>query len=398
VKIAIVSLYPPRAEKHIQSSGVASYTKNLLRHMHLQPGDEVFVVCNKTKAKSQTYPEDGFTIARVFNRNFTFMWQIYWYLKKIQPDAVHVQHEIPLYGGIHTALMLPLLIWLLRQFGVVVTLHHVVSLQKIDGQFVRANKSNLPAWTVRAAFRYIISSIGRCANAIITHEEYFKDILVDEYKMDRAKIVVIPHGVEDFAPQSKQAARQKLNIAKDRHVVVFMGYLAEYKGVDLLLEGFARYAAADPHALLIIAAGKHPKFANDASYQAHYAAMQQKAALLIAKNQYQWIGFMPEQAIPDYYAACDATIYPYTISMSSSGPMSFAMGYEKPFLASDVFAHLLPSRILFAQNPDALAQKLAEFFATSAYFNDVARQLKAERLWPVIGTKTKALYYERLAA
>lgn len=397
MRIAVVSLYPPRAEKHIQSSGVASYTKNLLKNMGMQPGDEVFVVCNKTGAP-EAYTDDGFTIARVFDRNYKFVWQIYRYIKKIQPDAVHVQHEIPLYGGIHTALMLPLLVLLLRQFGVVVTLHHVVSLRKIDGKFVRANKSSLPAAVVRAAFRYIVGSIGRWANALITHEEYFKDILVNEYGVAAAKIAVIPHGVEDFAPQSKQAARQKLGIAKDRHVVVFMGYLAGYKGVDLLIDGFARYAQTDSRALLIIAAGKHPKFTNDADYLAHYAAMQQKAQSLIAKTKYQWIGFMPESAIPDYYAACDATIYPYTISMASSGPMSFAMGYEKPFLASDVFAHLLPSRVLFAQDPAALAQKLTEFFATSAHFNDVARRLKADRLWPVIGTKTKALYHERLAA
>ncbi len=397
MRVAVVSLYPNRAEKHIAASGVASYTKNLLKNVALQPGDELFVVCNKTGEAPETYTEDSFTIVRTFDRNYKFAWQIYRQVTKIRPDVVHIQHEVPLYGGLHTAIIFPWLVFLLRRFGVVVTLHHVVSLQKIDVGFVRANKSSAPAWLIRAAFRYIFGTVARWARMLITHEDYFRDILVDEYNVPREKIAVIPHGVEDFKPQNKQAARQKLGIAKDRRVVVFMGYLAGYKGVDLLIEGFARYAKTDPQALLIVAAGKHPKFLQDADYLAHYANMQQKAAALIAKNQYQWIGFMAESDIADYYSACDVTVYPYTISMASSGPMSFAMGYEKPFLASDVFAHLLPNRVLFAQNADALAQKLTDFFASEAHFNDVAKQLKTERLWPVIGAKTKKTY-ESVAA
>lgn len=211
------------------------------------------------------------------------------------------------------------------------------------------------------------------------------------------KITVIPHGVEDFAAQNTAAARAKIGLKPQQHVVLFMGYLAGYKGVDLLLDGFAEYAQTDPGAVLIIGAGKHPKFANDPTYLAEYAAMQARAANIIPAGQSKWIGFIAENDIADYYSACDVAVFPYTISMSSSGPMSFAMGYTKPFLASDAFASVLPPDVLFERTPAALAKKLQYFFGHQNQFGAFSATLKAERLWQKIGAQTKAVYEGLLA-
>lgn len=183
MNIAMVSLYPNRNETHIKASGVASYTKNLLTSMPRQPGDHVYVVCNKAPgAQPEHYQEDGLVIMRTFDRTYKFVGQIYRQIKRINPDVVHIQHEIPLYGGLHTAFMLPLLLFLLRRYKVVITLHHVVSLQKIDRQFVRANKSAMPVWAVKLAFRIIMTSLVRFADKVITHEPYFRDVLIKEYQ------------------------------------------------------------------------------------------------------------------------------------------------------------------------------------------------------------------------
>lgn len=181
MKIVMVSLYPNRTEKHIKASGVASYTKNLLKNIPLQPSDELYVICNKVEGAAE-YREDGFTILRTFDRNYKFVRQIYAQIKRIRPDVVHVQQEIPLYGGIYTAFMLPWLLFLLRRYKVVITLHHVVSLQKIDTTFVRSNKSAMPVWAVKLAFLIITKSLVRWADKVITHEPYFRDVLIKEYQ------------------------------------------------------------------------------------------------------------------------------------------------------------------------------------------------------------------------
>ena len=206
------------------------------------------------------------------------------------------------------------------------------------------------------------------------------------------KITVIPHGVEDLTSLTTAAARAHIQVDPDQHVVLFMGYLAGYKGVDLLIEGFAAYAKADPQALLIIGAGKHPKFVKDSGYLAEYTSMQTKAERLIPAGQHRWVGFIAEDDIAAYYSASDVVVFPYTISMSSSGPMSFAMGFTKPFLASDAFASVLPSDVLFERTPAALAQKLTYFFAHHREFSAFSAGFKQERLWSKVGAQTMALY------
>jgi len=187
-----------------------------------------------------------------------------------------------------------------------------------------------------------------------------------------------------------------LDIPAGKHAVLFMGYLAGYKGFDLLIEGFAEYVKRDPDAYLIIGAGKHPKFENDQTYLQDYAAKQAKAEKLIGAGNYRWIGFIDEKDIADYYSAADVSLYPYTISMSSSGPMSFAMGYEKPFLASDVFKDVLPPNVLFDRTPEALAGKLEDFFKNIKSYGQLSKTMKQHRLWGTVGKLTMDTYKETI--
>lgn len=394
MKIAEVSLYPPKATKHTQVSGVASYTKNLLKSMSIAADDELYILCEKLKSAGhkQAYKEDGFSIVRAFDRDHRFVGQLRKELEQLAPDVTHIQQEVPLYGGIHTAYLLQWLLFALRHKPTVITFHHVVNLDFVNKKFVRGQGSALPPALVKRAFLTIYKPLVRRAGAIIVHEQYFKDILISQYGAQADKVHVIPHGVENFVPLPMHDARQRLGVADDRKVVLFMGYLAGYKGFDLLLEGFAAYAKEHPEALLLIGAGEHPKFKNEAGYRKLYAGYQAKAAELIAADQYRWIGFIPEDETPIYYSASDVSLFPYTISMSSSGPMSFAIGYEKAFLASDVFAGVLPAETLFARTPGAVAAKLEEFFARPAPFAQLAKKMKQDRLWTKIAARTLQVY------
>lgn len=394
MKIAVVSVYPEKAAKHIDNaSGVAGYTKNLLKNIPLQKGDEIVVICDRKDAKDEQYKEDGFTVVRAFDRgSLQFARQIRKAVEEVQPDVVHIQHEVSLYGGILSAYRVQWLVRSLRKYRTVVTLHHVVNLQKITKEFVAENKSKAPVWAVKKAFPAIFKPLTRWADHLIVHEKYFKDILVKQYGASAQKITVVHHGVEDFTPMAKADARKTLGIPKDKHVVLNMGYLAGYKGFDLLLEGFAKYVKNDPKAYLVIGSGMHPKFKNDPDYQQEYAEKQAKAEMLIGPNNYRWIGFIPEKDLAAYYSACDVSLYTYTISMSSSGPMSFSVGYERAFLGSDVFNEVLPKQVLFKRTPEAVAHKLTEFFAEPKEYQNISKEMKKARLWTVIGERTKTVY------
>lgn len=390
MRVAHVTLYPPKGKKHVSSSGVASYSKNLVANITTDQA----VVCH-TDPVLERYNEDGIDVRRVFQRNLKFLWQIHRELKSIGADVVHFQQELALYGNVATAYLLQWLVFLHRQRAVI-TLHGVVDPNKVDKIFIRENNSHAPVWLVRLAFRILYTPLMKWARAVIVHEQYFKDIVVQAYGIDPDKVKVVPHGVEAVEKLEKVAARQQLQLPENADVALFMGYAAGYKGLDLLIEGFGVYAAKNPKAYLVIGAGKHPKLHNDQNYQAEYARLQQKARQLIPAKQYEWRGFIPEDKIASYYSACDVSLYPYTTAMSSSGPMSFAIGAEAPFLVSSAFADIFghAPHLVFERTPDSLAAKLEDFFSHRRSYLAISSHIKQERVWPAVGRQTAKVYEE----
>lgn len=392
MKVAHVTLFPPKGEKHVKESGVASYSKNLVTHIAAD-GINQTVVCNITAPSPRAYTDDQVAIRRSFRRTPSFIFAVHKELKKIDADVVHIQQELALYGGILTAYLLQWLVFLWRK-RVVITLHGVVDPKAITPRFVHENNSNLPVSIVKLAFRVIYTPLMKWAKRIIVHEQYFKDILVRSYGITPDKIDVIPHGVEELETEEKTHARQKLGINKTADVALFMGYATGYKGIDLLIEGFSEYAKRNSNAYLIIGAGKHPKLHADETYLAEYGRLQEKAAKLIPAHQYRWDGFIPESAIATYYSASDVSVYPYTTALSSSGPMSFAIGFEKPFLVSSAFADIFSQypHLLFDRYAKDLALLLDYFFTHRNEYEQTSRSMKQERSWLKVGARTRDVY------
>lgn len=391
MKIAHVTLYPPEGTKHISGSGVASYTKNLVTQLGSDT-DEQVVICDR-EAESEEYSEDGITIRRTFTRSPKFIFQIHKALKQENPDVVHIQQELALYGGVLTAYLLQWLVFAWRKKAVV-TLHGVVDPAAVDATFVHENNSRLPVWLVRLAFRIIYTPLMKWPRTVIVHEHHFKEIMVKSYGVKPEKIAIVPHGVETFDTIDPADARRQLGLKPNANIVLFMGYATGYKGLDLLIEGFAEFAATNQNAFLIIGAGKHPKLHDDPLYLKEYARLQEKAAQYIPKAQYQWQGFISEGEVTTYYSAADVSLYPYTTVMSSSGPMSFAIGQEKPFLVSTAFENVFNDypQLLFKRTATDLAERLDYFFAHQTQFAVISHELKTERTWQHVAARTLQLY------
>lgn len=393
MKVAHVTLYPPRGKKHVSGSGVVSYSKNLISHITAEQA----VVCDIVR-RLERYSEDNIRVHRVFHRRPSFVRNVHKELKNIQADIVHIQQELSLFGNVVSAYMLQWLVFLHRK-KVVITLHGVVDPAKVDTQFVKDNNSRLPVWLVRLAFYVLYTPLMKWAKQIIVHEAHFKKIVVQSYGINANKVKVVPHGVEVVKRTEQLTARRQSGLPEDANIVLFMGFATGYKGIDLLIEGFARYAKNNSRAFLVIGAGEHPKLKNDAAYLQEYQRLQQKAAKLIPTGQYEWHGFIPEDEIGLYYSASDVSLYPYTTAMSSSGPMSFAMGAEAPFLVSSAFADIFVEapQIVFERTREDLAQKLNDFFTNRTAYLNVSRQLKNERIWPAVAAQTVKVYEEMMS-
>jgi glycosyltransferase involved in cell wall biosynthesis len=224
---------------------------------------------------------------------------------------------------------------------------------------------------------------------IIVHELQFRDVLIDEYKVTGHKIQTVYHGVEHLKTIQREVACKSLHLDFKKDNVLFMGYLTGYKDIDLLIEGFSKYSALNKNAYLIIGAGKHPKYTHDEKYLEEYRRLKLKANRMIDKDMYRWVGFIPEEEIITYYSASDVSVYPYTICMSSSGPMAIALGCNKPFLASKYFADLLPDKkLLFDNSAGSFAEKLNDFFLNKKKFQLICSKMRDERMWEKVGKIT----------
>lgn len=391
MKVAHVTLYPPRNEKHVRVSGVASYSKNLITSI---PNASQEVVCDIVKS-SEKYNDESIIIHRSFKRNPSFIISVHRTLRRIDPDVVHIQQELALFGNVITAVLLQWLVWWWRE-KVVITIHGVVDPSKIDRKFVEENNSHLPVWMVRIAFRVIYTPLMKWARRVIVHEPPFKETAIRKYGIAAHKIDIVPHGVEALSVVDRPLARRTLGLDNTAKAVLFMGYVTGYKGIDLLIEGFAEFVKTEPEAYLIIGAGKHPKLHNNAAYLREYRRLQEKAKKLISSDSYRWVGFIDEAEVACYYSASDVSVYPYTTAMSSSGPMSFAIGYEKPFLVSTAFEDIFAAhpQLLFNQTAESLKHRLVDFFANQNHYRTVSSMLKQSRTWQSVGKETARIYQQ----
>lgn len=395
MKIAYVSLYPAKGEKHSYVSGAAYFTKDLAINIPFNNNDQLFIICNKLNDKIESYKEDGFFIKRCFDRNPKFIYQIINEVRKIKPDIIHIQQELALYGNPLTAYLLQWLLFLLRLFGnkIIITIHGIVPITSIDKNFIKKNNNNLPVWLVKLAFLVIFRPLCVYATKVIVHGEYFKRALAKEYGVKSDKVEATNIGIENSKVLNKNIACNLLGLDSKKNIVLFMGYLAGYKGLDLLIEGFFEYAKLDKNAFLLIGAGKHPKLFNNKDYLNEYNRIVKKANEMIPKDQYKWVGFINEKDMQTYFGASDVSIYPYTICMGPSGPMGLSIGRNRPFLASDAFDIIVDDkRMLFKQNPNNLSKALTYFFNNKKYFQKSLDQIREDRSWIKIGKKTYKIY------
>lgn len=392
MKIAHISIYPELNKKHTNLGGVSSYTKNLVMSMPYKKDDRVYVLCNKINSKYEKYKDSNIHIIRCFDKNYKFIFQLSKVIKDLKPDVIHIQQELSLFGNPFTAYLLQWFLFIHRQYSIVITLHGIVSLKEINRKFIKENGYSLPKWLVKLSFVIIYKPLALWVKAVIVHEDYLKKVFIEEYGVTKEKIYVINHGIEDLKPVAMNIAKKKIGLNNKKGVVLFMGYLTGYKGIDLLIDGFSIYAKKNKNAFLIIGAGKHPRLKNSKKYLSEYYRLYDKAQNSISPNQYRWVGFIPEEELKYYYCAADVSVYPYVFFMASSGPMALAIGYRKPLILNNVFQGTSDDMLVFSNTANDLSKALIKIFMNRNKYKRATDKLRRERLWPVIGNKTYRLY------
>ena len=159
---------------------------------------------------------------------------------------------------------------------------------------------------------------------------------------------------------SGEEARKMLGISQDKKVLLFFGFIREYKGLSYLIQAMPEVIRqVEDTELLVVGDFSGPED------RQRYLDMIQEYALGDHVTVYD--GYIPDQEVEKFFAACNLVVLPY-ISATQSGIAQIAYGFEKPVVATnvgglpDVVDDGSTGYVVEAGNAAKLAEGIVDYF------------------------------------
>ncbi|PEN14179.1 glycosyl transferase [Longibacter salinarum] len=259
------------------------------------------------------------------------------HLARLKPDAVIFQYWMPFFAPAYGLIAR----WLRRK-GIpsLALVHNALPHERhlFDAQFSR--------FFLAACDSYVVMSDAVAAD-------------VRSLCGEDAVIEQIEHPVyERFGEPVDQAdARRQLHLPDEAPVLLFFGFIREYKGLHILLEAMPRIRDAVPEVRLVIAGEVYDD-------PERYRALIRKHELEEAVDWHN--GYIPGDEVPVFFGAADLVVQPY-VSATQSGVAQIAFHFETPMVVTDVggLAEIVPDGeaglVVPPENPDALADAVIRF-------------------------------------
>ena len=175
-------------------------------------------------------------------------------------------------------------------------------------------------------------------------------------------VTLNPHPLYDNFGQAvpKDEARAFLNLPQDKTILLFFGFIRDYKGLDLLMRAYAKTITNHQSPitnLLLVVAGEF--YNNGAQYGELEKNLQLEGAI-------DWrTDFIPDDKVRYYFSAADLIVQPYKTA-TQSGVTQIAYHFERPMLVTNVggLAEIVPNGkvgYVCAVDEDDIAKALSSF-------------------------------------
>lgn len=157
---------------------------------------------------------------------------------------------------------------------------------------------------------------------------------------------------------TREDGRAQLQYDNSEKLLLFFGFVRKYKGLKHLLKALPVVVKQLPGTKLLVVGD----FADDKD---SYLELISELEIDNVVDIYD--GYIPDQEVEKYFAACDLVVLPYE-SATQSGIVQIAYGFEKPVIGTNVGG--LPEVVLDGKTgyivepfeSDELAQKIIKFF------------------------------------
>jgi len=180
----------------------------------------------------------------------------------------------------------------------------------------------------------------------------------------------IPHGCPTPKPTLPEESLRLKNILGfgDKKVVLYLGYISRYKGIDYLIKAFAKIHKKFPQAMLLVAGDYfNPLDKYRPKKHTYLPTLKKLVRDLALEERVIFHTFhIPDECLKFYLAIADIICFPYiTSNISFSGILALAMSYGKPVIVSncgwfnDVIIDGENGLVVPEKNIDALAEAIA---------------------------------------
>lgn len=225
-------------------------------------------------------------------------------IRKCRPDVVILQWWHPYFAPCYRILAA-----LLGKIPLLITCHNVFPHERFPMDRF------LTRMVLKRADGYIVQS----------HLDE-KDLLT--VKPD-ANYVVTPHPTYNafkMKNMGKAEARELLEVGSDSPMLLFFGFVREYKGLKYLLDALPEVKKRIPDIALWVVGD----FGDDKDVY-----LKQIERNGIGDHIRLVEGYVPDQEVEKYFAAADLVVLPY-VSATQSGIVQIAYGFDKPVVVTDV--------------------------------------------------------------
>lgn len=277
-------------------------------------------------------------------------------LKKWKPDLIVVRYWLPFMG--------PALGTILRQVRknkhtqIVCIADNVIPHEKRigDGPFTK----------------YFI----KAPHAFVTMSE---KVLHDLRKFTDKPAQLVQHPLYDNfgAPVSKEQARNFLELKSDDKIILFFGFIRQYKGLDLLLKAMADDRIKKENIKLLVA-GEF--YEDDKPYLQLVKENNLQEQVILKTN------FIADSEVKYYLCSGDCVVQPYR-NATQSGVTPLAYHFEKPMIVTNVggLPSLVPNEkagLVCEPDPGSIADAILRFYQLGEqYFIPHLRNEKQKYSW-----------------
>ncbi|MFX0210576.1 MAG: glycosyltransferase, partial [Candidatus Hodarchaeota archaeon] len=288
-----------------QKCGIATYTDYLTRALRkVNPHLGIKIIAEKG---AKPLKQNNFQVVTPWHRNEDYVSQILTNTDDI--DILHIQHEYGIYG--FNFQILPLFENLNPKIKSIITIH-----------CIRPSQIALPE---RGDIEErLVKKMAQHADRVIVHLENQKRIL-ERLGISHDKISVVPHGTE-FADIDKGIARHKLNLPKDKKIILMLGFIKRHKKVHIAIDSLSELLKEDEDIVLFLA-GRLPINPREVDVK-YFQSLQQKILDFQPRNNIIFPNrFFPNEDVPYLLRAADVVLFPYIEdSRAASGVLHLAIG------------------------------------------------------------------------